>query len=366
MRRIGLLGATGAVGRSVLHHLRLAGAGPLRLGGRNAGGLQTATLPGEEVVPVDITEPEGLRAFCTGCAVVVNAAGPTRLVMDCAVRAALDSGADYVDAAGDEPVHALLSALPLPTGRRAVLSAGIMPGLTALLPRHLATELPDARVLTAHAGGLDRFTRTAAGDYVASLANGHGEPMAAWRGGRARRALVALHDVAIPFFPHPVSAFPYLSRENERVAGGLGLERADWYNVFAGRHLREAFGDVQHRLAAIGEEEAIDLLCRATALDLAGRTPYQIMVCRLENRARARVAVVRGTDGYALSGAFAAFAALAVRDGALPPGLHFAGEVMDTASALAQLRTSPAVAALELLDIAPTAAAVPAFDDGVL
>lgn len=373
MRAIGIVGASGTVGRSVLRHLRLAGAGPLRLGARGAEALQRLAGAEESVVAFDLSDAAALQGFCAGCAVVVNAAGPTRHVMDRVARAALAAGADYVDAAGDEPVHARLATLPAAAlgARRLVLSAGIMPGLTALLPRALAHGLDGPLRLTAQAGGLDRFTRTAAEDYVASLSNGHGAPLAAWRHQRrVPRALTPLHAAELPFFPRPVSAFPYLSQENERLAQALRLEDGAWYNVFEGPHLRASFGRIQHLVATEGEAAAVDALCRAATLDLAGQDPYQLLVCRLTGRIHgveaARSLLLRTADGYALTGALAAFAALDLRDGTLPPGLHYAGEAMDPAATLARLRNSPAVAALQILDADPAAVREPAFEDGAL
>jgi hypothetical protein len=363
MRPIGLLGASGAVGRAVLHHLRQAGAGPLRLGARRDAALRDAACPGEAVMPLDIADDTALRRFCEGCAVVVNAAGPTRVVMDRAARAALAAGADYVDAAGDDAVHDRLSGT-VAGGHRLLLSAGIMPGLTTLLPRHLAAGLVGPLRLQAHAGGLDRFTPAAAGDYVASFRNGYGTPLAAWRDGRVvPRALSAAHDAELPFFPAAACAFPYLSTENERLARRLGLAEGAWFNVFEGRQLRDAFARLQQLADQGREDTAAAALCHAAALDLAGREPYQILAFILRGRSVTRSLVLRTPDGYALTGAMAAFAALEVRDRAVPPGLHFTGDVLDTGRTLDRLRASPAVTALEILETPPAEAA---FEEGAL
>lgn len=363
MRRIGLIGASGAVGRSVLRHLRQAEVGHLRLGGRRADALQGLARGDDEVVALDLTDTDALGRFCADCAVVVNAAGPTTLVMDRIARAAIAAGADYVDAAGDEPVHERLS--DVSHGDRCLLlSAGMMPGLTALLPRHLASSLDGPLRLACFIGGLDRFTPTAAGDYVASLGNGYGQPLAAWRGRVVPRALAVRQDEDVPFFPDRVAAMPYLSQENVRIARRLGLVAGDWYNVFAGRHLREAFGRARAQLGTAAPADAIKTLCEAAALDLVGCEPYQLLVYRLEAGSVSRSLMLRATDSYALSGAMAAFAALDLRDGTIPPGLHFAGEIMDPGSTMARLRRSKEVIALEIVD--GVAAGEAAFEVGAL
>src|SRR6218665_876583 len=370
MTRIGIVGASGMVGRAVAQHLRLAGmrgvrlgarrgAGVggggvgedvglggmrgLRLGARRSEGLQREAREGEDIVAFDLADSAQLQRFCEGCAIVVNAAGPSRQVLDRVARASLAAGADYVDAAGDELVHELLAGTPC-GDRRLLLSAGMMPGLTALLPRFLAAGLDGPLRLTAFAGGLDRFTRTAAGDYVDSLRNGYGTPLAAWRG--------------------RITALPYLSQENTRIARTLGLAAGDWYNVFAGQHLRDAFARVQNLLHASGEAAAIEALCTSAALDLAGRAPYQLLVCRVESASASRSLMLRASDSYALTGAMAAFAALALCEGDVPPGVHFAGEVMAPDRTVTRLRSSSAVTAIDLVD--GGAVDEPAFEQGAL
>ncbi len=160
------------------------------------------------------------------------------------------------------------------------------------------------------------------------------------------------------------------SQENERLAQQLPLEDGTWYNVFAGAQLCASFGHIQHLAATAGDGAAADALCRAAALDLAGRAPYQVLVCHLTGRsggtAVARSLLLRTGDGYALTGALAAFTVLEVRGHAVPSGLHYAGACLNPATALAYLRQSPAVAALQRVDADATAIREPAFEDGAL
>lgn len=366
MSKIGVVGASGAVGSSILRHLRLAGVGSLRLGGRRLEALQQVATPDDDIVAFDLADAKKLEAFCVDCDVVVNAAGPTDLVMDRIALSALKVGAGYVDVAGDEPVFEALSGNVRSDDAYCVLSAGIMPGLTALLPRYVAADLDNPKGLVAFIGGMDRFTKTAARDYVASLRNQHGLSSAAWRSGRALRTLKPIHDAEVHHFPRPVSAMPYLSQENERVAQQLCLASGDWYNVFEGQHIKSAFAEIQHLLSAGDAEEAADLLCRAAELDVSGRRPYKVLSCIVEDEHRSQGVVLRTFDGYELSGAIASFAALDVRDGKLPAGLSFAGEVMEPKSTIERLSKSPSVAAIESFDASQHLENEPAYEDGAI
>ncbi|MFG6201139.1 saccharopine dehydrogenase NADP-binding domain-containing protein [Nonomuraea sp. JJY05] len=421
---IGVLGGYGAVGGTVAR--LLAGHGP-RAGGRDAGHPDVrvggrdgaaarrfvdAELGGHgEAWQVDALDAAELARFCAGCQVVVNCAGPSYLLRDRVARAAFAAGADYVDAAGD------VAAFARPTGasagagtgagggmggRTAVLSAGMLPGLTGLVPRHLATlaqeapipntreaptpntreaptpntrEAPTPNVreaptpdpfprsqpdepglrLDVYTGGLDRLTPAAAGDFLLAGQEERGAALAAWRdGARVARALAPVHDVQLPYFPGPVTAYPYLSAEAERVAVELGLAQARWYNVITGDGV----------LAAASTAGQAADLTRAAELELAGRTPYYVLLFQLSGPHGTRTLALRTHDSYALTAAVAAHAAMAVLRGDVAAGLHHADAVLDPARVLADLEP---VAKIELTDtVAPIDLVAPVFEEGAL
>ncbi|WP_219602064.1 saccharopine dehydrogenase NADP-binding domain-containing protein, partial [Nonomuraea indica] len=241
------------------------------------------TVPGVvpvEAVRVDVEDARALAAFCGGCRVVVNCAGPSARVLDTVARAALAAGAAYVDVAGDQIDRAPLRAVaareagppggPGPGGT-AVLGAGMMPGLSALLPRHLAAGFSRVDRLVAYVGGLDPFTPAAARDYVASLAGGHGTPLAAWRdGGPVRGALRPARGVRLPGWPGRVSVYPYLAAETERLARTLRIAEVEWWTVFDGDRTLDALA----RAGDAEPERAAEALVLASRLEAFGREPY--------------------------------------------------------------------------------------------
>ncbi|MET8388557.1 saccharopine dehydrogenase NADP-binding domain-containing protein [Streptosporangium canum] len=429
---IAVLGCYGAVGGSVVRRLREAGAGPLRLGGRDldrvraligtgsggpagaeaatggavtgaavtdVGGME-ARAGADEAVAVDLRDAAALAAFCEGCHVVVNCAGPSSRILDTVARAALTAGAHYVDVAGDAAVRDRLVAAGLPAGstvrrgstgqgsaghgsaghgsdgqgfdgqgfaghgsagqsragRVVVLAAGMMPGLSALLPRHLAGQWFD-RVdrLTAHVGGVDRFTPAAALDYVASLSDGYATPLAVWRGHQViPRASRPRRGVELPHFPGRVNAYPYLSAEAERLARSLGFAEVEWSSVFDGELTLAALA----RLHDLDADTAAGELVRTSRLEAFGRTPYFQMVFRMEGEAAGRpvtrTLVARAADSYELSAAVAVLAAGAVLRGLVRPGLHDAADVLDAGAVFQALLDDPAVTRLEVVDgVAP-------------
>ncbi|MBZ6173178.1 saccharopine dehydrogenase NADP-binding domain-containing protein [Streptomyces olivaceus] len=358
---IGVLGASGAVGRAAVRELRALGRTGLRLGGRTASALCAVAGedPGghDETVWADATAPDGLRAFTEGCDIVLNCVGPTYRLRATVAAAALAAGAHCVDVAGDDPAaeDLLKDGDPAREGRTVVLSAGALPGLSSLLPRWLAGQgLDTATALSAHCGGLETCSPTVARDLMLSLSSGgadgaaYGEALAAVRGGRrVPRALRTAEDTEHPAFPGRVALQPYLSGESERLADVLGLDRLDWYNVHPGPAVRALLNRLPASLAAGDDPAALaDRLILAAGLDLAGRTPYYVMDFALSGTASGQPATagltLRAASSYRLTAAVGALSVDAVLRGAVPAGVHFACDVLDPRAVVRHLRSQGA------------------------
>ncbi len=369
---VGIVGAYGGVGRAAVRRLRAWGVGPLRVGGRRpelARRLVEEELDGEaEAAEVDVERGESLARFCAGCRLVVSCAGPSHRLLDRVCRAALAAGASCVEPAGDEAVHERLRGGEW-AGRTVVLSAGLVPGLSGLLPRCVAARwLERPARLTAYAGGRGRLTPAAAADYLAGSLDRTGESLAAWRGGRrVPRALAPLREVELPFFPGRVTAQPFLSAETERVARSLGLDEARWYSVLDGRHVPAALARLQGARSGEAPDAAAAELELAADLDLFGHQPYQLIVLQMEGESAGRPAcrtlVLRARDGIELTGAVAALAACAVLRGEVPPGVHYMADLPAPGAWWERLSALPEVQALQVVD---GAAADGAFEEGEL
>ncbi len=372
---VGIVGAYGAVGAATARFIRTFCAVEVRLGGRDLKRTQRlidTDLGAGAAMSVDVDDPVALSRFCQDCSVVVNCAGPSHRVQDRVARAALAAGADYVDPGGDEPLHASLAPLDLVRrDRRAILSAGLMPGLSGIIPRWIAQHGFDrADRLTAFISLRTRFTHAAAVDFLLSDHRGYGESLAAWQHGvRVSRALEPLAQIELPYFQTRVDAYPYLSREADRLAAALGLSDLHWYHLFDDQRIVSLVGRLQQE---IGEgqpvDAAADALVRAVDVELFGREPSVVLVFELaglaQGRSLQRTALFRATDTYETSGAVAALAVDAVLAHRMSPGVHYAADVLDAPVVIQRLRECPMVGALELLDHPADRSA--AHDEGVL
>jgi saccharopine dehydrogenase-like NADP-dependent oxidoreductase len=353
---IGIAGGRGAIGQALARQLRAAGLTRLRIGSR----LVPAAPPGANAghTHLDIDSPESLAQFCAGCRVIVNCAGPAYRIGDRVARAAFHAGAGYVDPGGDEPLFAMLTQdADVGPETRAVLSAGFMPGLTGILPRWLARQdFVRVSALTAHSCIRDRFTHAAAVDYLLSLRNGYGVAQSMWRNGAVVQVPASRErGVALPFFPSEVNSYPFLSREAERVARALQLDEGRWYTVFDGPNMWRTLARVSRVDSGAAETAALaQELIRAAEMDLFGRPPEQTLVFQLTGvgpeRAVTRSLLVRAKSTYELSAIFCALAIFALLSAEVPPGVHFAADVLNPQSAADALEASPSVASFELFD----------------
>ncbi|SPE99884.1 saccharopine dehydrogenase NADP-binding domain-containing protein [Streptomyces sp. MA5143a] len=342
---IGILGGYGAVGAAAARALAAEGEFRLRIGGRNseAAARCAAALGGPaEVREVDARSDASLERFAQGCDVLLHCAGPAYELAGRPRRAAAAAGADYVDVMdGCGPG-------PAPAGERtAILSAGLAPGLSGLLPRLLADEWhpQGAARFTGYYVSLGAFTRTGAIDYLLSLDRGYGTPRAQWRDGRVvHGALRGVEERVVAGVPHPVTAYPYLTQELVGQARALGLAEARWYNAFDGSHLLAALNRYR-----VGDDRAGDLeaqadgVVRASTLDALGRSPYHVLCGVLEfsgpdGAPVRRWAVIRGEDGSAMTGVVGAVAAREVARGRVPRGVHRAAQLLSARGVLDALR----------------------------
>jgi hypothetical protein len=345
---IGLLGGTGAVGRTAAERIAADGLGPLRVGGRDVAGAASvaASLPGPaEAVRVDLDDPAELAAFCSGCRIVVNCAGPTYRILDTVARAAFAAGADYVDIGGELAAMDALTSRGTAGDRVAVFSAGVMPGLSGLLPRLLIGERPPRR-LDVYVGGAAMFTPLSAQDALLTRGPRFGVPMAARRGGRiVPNALAPLHGVRLPGFPVPMHAWPYLTTE----AQALAADEVRSYNVFVSNRLPDALAEAW----AGGDLDLTDgaaNVVRASQLDNAEFGAFYVMLFTARPHPGAPPGPTRvlltAEDSYALSGAVMALATRAVLAGSIPPGVHRAAEALDPDVVAKALQDDPLVTEL--------------------
>jgi short subunit dehydrogenase-like uncharacterized protein len=271
--RVVLFGATGYTGRLTAEALAAGGARPV-LAGRDRGRLEALAgrLGGLPVALADTARPGSVRALVGRGDVLVSTVGPYLRRGEPAVRAAVEAGATYLDAAG-EP--SFLRRVFEEHGPRAAGRCGLVPAFGYdFVPGNLAgalglTEAPDAASVTVG------YFVTGGGFSSGTLASGAGlllEPGFAWRGGRLRPERTARR----------VRAFRIGGRDRLAVSCGgsehyalprlaPGLRDVEVYLGWFGRRSR-AVQAASAAGAALARLPGARALARAATAPLARRT----------------------------------------------------------------------------------------------
>jgi hypothetical protein len=129
----------------------------------------------------------------------------------------------------------------------------------------------------------------------------------------------------------------------------------NWYNVFGDGRALAAISRLHGSIhAGVDLDVAAVELVAAAEIDVAGRTPYQLLVFQFDGEtggmARTRSLRLRARDSYRLTGCVAAFATTALLRGDVQPGVHYAADVLDPEGVVERLRETSIVAALEAFD----------------
>ena len=331
---IGVIGATGMVGAAVAERLHSAGL-PILLGGRRRSSINHPTHADIEITQVDITDSVSLDAFCRSCSIVVNCAGPSYRILDTVARTALSNGAHYVDPAGDDPVYTRLERPPGPQ-KAAVVSAGLLPGVSAMLLSWLA-------------GGIAPLSVAAAADFLLSEEAGMGQPLADWSNHQRRTAaLRPIRQVNLPFFPGSVSAFPYLPTELERICHRYRVPEARWFNIFPAGQAEQVIATLGP-IPDTGLDDAGAQLRSAVAHDMLGQAPYhRIVMQAATNAGDVHTVVLSCEDGYQVTAFVTSTVAALVHSDQIPNGVYRAEEILDPSEIITSLHGLQGVSVIEI------------------
>lgn len=338
---VAIVGASGHVGQVAAE--ALADYGHLRLGSREPESLQALSdvclLGGAEVTTqhVDLDAPSSLDHFIAGADVVLNCAGPSYRILDRVAMIAQRHQAAYVDVGGDDVLYERLMSASSPNAV-AVVSAGMLPGLSGLLPRYLAAQFDHIEQMTCYAGGREAFSPAAAEDFRLSLDPQYdfGTNQAYWRNGE----VVPYRDVfALPERPWTrepdLLVWPYLSREAQRLFQQLEIEQGWAVNLMEDGYLLKTLQRLQGQ-CEVNAEEAVTALIQASQLDVAGRPAYQVLAVEGSGWSKGeplqRSLWVHVRQGFHLTGHMAAQAVRALPE--LTEGVHFAAQVLNPQSCL--------------------------------
>lgn len=160
-KKVGILGATGTIGRLLEEILRERNL-PILKGSR---GLEN----GPDTKKVDINDFNSLKEFVDECDIIINCTGPSLITSKKILPMVIKAGKDYIDAFGW-----ISDGMYLKQGNsRIVLNAGSVPGILSILICSMyKSETQEIKVWS---GGREAGSIGSVGDIILSSINDYGE-----------------------------------------------------------------------------------------------------------------------------------------------------------------------------------------------
>ncbi|TPG68182.1 NAD-dependent epimerase/dehydratase family protein [Brevibacillus laterosporus] len=248
-KRIGILGATGAVGREAVQTILAFTNHHVVLGGRNPETLCKLFRGMEaraDCLEVDVYNEAQLHRFCGSCDIVINCAGPSKKIVDTVASACIEYAVHYVDVSGDEHLYRQLLKRKLEIEEKGLLfiiSAGVYPGLSEVFPAYTAeNDLDEIDLLELFFAGQGDFSLNAAYDIVCSIEEDTGLGMTYCRQGEAKKIDGPFHrNYALPLPAGKRDTYPILTQEFSQMAKQKKIRSAYFYNSFQNNSVLNQF-----------------------------------------------------------------------------------------------------------------------------
>ncbi|WP_415717921.1 saccharopine dehydrogenase NADP-binding domain-containing protein [Maridesulfovibrio sp.] len=299
MKKIGILGGYGKVGSVAANHLAKIDGVELLIAGRNEGAALNAAIELEgsyadesgksfQGIGVDVNDPAALDAFCGQCDVVLNCTGPTALIGDVVARTAILNEAHFVDPGGYDYVLDQLKDLRDKAAEKSLkicLAAGIVPGISALLPALAAAEFTEVHSMDCYFAGEDSWSYGSAYDMTCGMHELSQLGPCMICKGEEQKLPFPERFIHVPTLPEPMGkslAQPFYTKEFQRVCKGIDADESRCFWVNTGPAFFLALGAVRlFKLYRSGSqiERSAKLLCRASAMDGKRRPPKGYMLC---------------------------------------------------------------------------------------
>lgn len=248
-KTIGILGATGYVGRAAVKTILTSTGHNVMLGSRNPEKIHTMfpeLASRGKCLQVDVYNRDMLHTFCRRCDIVVNCAGPAKQILDRVAAAALEQGTHYVDVAGYEYLYRQLlqRKQEIEAKKRVfIISAGVFPGLSELFPAYVAERyFEEIDLLELFFAGQGDFSLNAAYDIVCSIEENSGLGMTYCHYGEAKKIDGIFHRTyTLPWPVGKLDTYPILNQEFERIAKRHNIKAAYLYNTYPNKSVLNTF-----------------------------------------------------------------------------------------------------------------------------
>jgi len=342
---IGLLGSTGTIGNEVFMHLKKEYN--IRIGTRNTGKLLPADC---EYMSVDITKSDQLEAFCIGCKIIINCAGPSYQLSPLVANAAIKANAHYVDVFGGPALEKEFMNLLDLSDSTSIICAGSNPGLSGLLPKWLIKKYFD-RVdkLICYAGGREKCSYGSGLDVLLSSINDYGIPDGEIKDGEISKGISEdAQTLYLSFQKEDVYLQKFLHEEYKRLAFELDIQDAVWYNIVPDLINHETISNSCKRMLRGADDnilyEEILKLQRISNMVTASREQWYAFIVEISGEkdgiATKKRCILNSNNSYKLCSFITLHAVKKIMEKRVPSGLYWAYNILDPEEVIEELLKS--------------------------
>ncbi|GMQ58850.1 hypothetical protein AN1V17_32460 [Vallitalea sediminicola] len=265
MRRntIGILGATGSVGKKAVKTLMEYTDYKLLLGSRDKDKLEKLFDVSDsikEYVQVDINNKVQLEGFCSRCNIVLNCSGPSEIILDKVALACIEQGVHYVDVSGGEKLYELLKSKDNIIKSKKLLfiiACGVYPGLTEIYPMYIIKKYFDlVNSLKFYFTTQGKLSFSSAYDYICGILNNVGKGMKYInRGSITNIYNNKIHKCNLPEPAKNRYCYPIVNVEFEKMCQINNIDEAYFYNTFFNKEDIENAMLIKRDSKRLGKEE---------------------------------------------------------------------------------------------------------------
>ncbi|MHB8064828.1 MAG: NAD-dependent epimerase/dehydratase family protein [Ruminiclostridium sp.] len=326
MKRVGVLGGTGEIGKRIVNILKSEYS--------LITSYYTRYQESEEncvFTKIDISDTEEIKHFCEQCDIVVNCAGASYLNGEKVARIATELHIPYIDPSGEAFLEKKIS--DIKDDNIFVLSSGYFPGMSGLLMCYICESFDIAEKVFGLSISEETPSQSAIEDFILTNLSGFGVALSHYDNGEIKKD----ESEIVEIIRNKGYRFQnYLTVETERIARKYSLQKANWYNSSFGDEIIRKLQEAVIKLKLGGDEykETVKEVIEIFRRNIKSNEQFTYIKIEgqgiLDNKRICKRAEITSDCSSEISAIIAAHAVKAVLDSDLNHGIYYAMDIINS------------------------------------
>lgn len=274
MKNIGIIGATGQIGRILLEISMDLQNIKIIAGSRNIEKIKSKYSNSDklEIVKVNVYNEKQLHSFVSKCDLVVNCSSPASELSVIIARICIEKKVDFIDLSGDMDLreYAINNKDVITKNKiRIVLSSGLHPGFTEIFPKFIAQKYKENIAIREFFCCCGEISKMAAKDFIHGIKENQGLGMRMYSHGITKK----LENIQLDYIDklkhekmlketYPSISFEMIEMSNKEK----NLDTFEFYTAFPNKNIFNVLMDIRIKTILgreINEDMSADMLLNA-------------------------------------------------------------------------------------------------------